>query len=44
MGKLVGKEQYRDILLGAGLLWAALALVRSRPWRPCGTGWTCAAT
>ena len=27
MGKLVGKEQYRDILLGAGLLWAALALV-----------------
>ena len=27
MGKLVGKAQYRDILLGAGLLWATLALV-----------------
>lgn len=27
MGKLVGRQQYRDILLGAGLLWAALALV-----------------
>ena len=27
MGKLLGKAQYRDILLGAGLLWAALALV-----------------
>lgn len=27
MGKLVGKAQYRDILLGTGLLWAALALV-----------------
>ena len=27
MGKLVGKRQYRDILLGAGLLWATLALV-----------------
>ena len=27
MGKLVGKAQYRDILLGAGLLWATLALI-----------------
>lgn len=27
MGKIVGKAQYRDILLGAGLLWATLALV-----------------
>ena len=27
MGKLVGKAQYRDILLGIGLLWATLALV-----------------
>lgn len=27
MGKLVGKAQCRDILLGAGLLWATLALV-----------------
>lgn len=27
MGKLVGKAQYRDVLLGAGLLWATLALV-----------------
>ena len=27
MGKLVGKAQYRDILLGVGLLWATLALV-----------------
>ena len=27
MGRIVGKAQYRDILLGAGLLWATLALV-----------------
>lgn len=27
MGKIMGKAQYRDILLGAGLLWATLALV-----------------
>lgn len=27
MGKIVGRQQYRDILLGAGLLWATLALV-----------------
>ena len=27
MGKIVGKAQYRDILLGVGLLWATLALV-----------------
>ena len=27
MGRLVGKAQYRDILLGVGLLWATLALV-----------------
>ena len=27
MGRLVGKARYRDILLGAGLLWATLALV-----------------
>ena len=27
MGKIVGKAQYRDILLGAGLLWATAALV-----------------
>ena len=27
MGKIVGKAQYRDILLGAGLLWATLALI-----------------
>ena len=27
MGKLLGEAQYRDILLGAGLLWSALALV-----------------
>lgn len=27
MGKIVGKAQYRDVLLGAGLLWATLALV-----------------
>ena len=27
MGKIVGKAQYRDTLLGAGLLWATLALV-----------------
>ena len=27
MGKIVGKAQYRNILLGAGLLWATLALV-----------------
>ena len=27
MGKIVGKAQYRDILLGIGLLWATLALI-----------------
>jgi len=27
LGRLVGKAQYRDILLGVGLLWATLALV-----------------
>ena len=27
MGRIVGKAQYRDILLGIGLLWMALALV-----------------
>ena len=27
MGKLLGKAQYRDILLGTGLLWATFALV-----------------
>ena len=27
MGRIVGKERYRDILLGAGLLWATLALI-----------------
>ncbi|NBI65214.1 sporulation protein [Pseudoflavonifractor sp. 60] len=27
MGRIIGKAQYRDILLGAGLMWAALALV-----------------
>ena len=27
MGRIVGKAQYRDILLGAGLLWATFALV-----------------
>lgn len=27
MGKLVGKAQYRDVLLGVGLLWATLALI-----------------
>ena len=27
MGKLVGKSQCRDILLGVGLLWATMALV-----------------
>ena len=27
MGRIVGKAQYRDILLGTGLLWATLALV-----------------
>lgn len=27
MGKIVGRQQYRDILLGVGLLWATLALV-----------------
>lgn len=27
MGKIVGKAQYRDILLGVGLLWATFALV-----------------
>lgn len=27
MGRIVGKAQYRDILLGAGLLWATLALI-----------------
>ncbi len=27
MGKLLGRAQYRDILLGVGLLWATLALV-----------------
>lgn len=27
MGRILGKAQYRDILLGVGLLWAALALV-----------------
>ena len=27
MGRIVGKAQYRDILLGVGLLWATLALV-----------------
>ena len=27
MGRIVGKAQYRDILLGTGLLWATFALV-----------------
>lgn len=27
MGRIVGKAQYRDILLGVGLLWATFALV-----------------
>ena len=27
MGRIVGKAQYRDALLGLGLLWTALALV-----------------
>ena len=27
MGRILGKAQYRDILLGTGLLWTALALV-----------------
>ena len=27
MGKILGKAQYRDVLLGIGLLWATAALV-----------------
>ena len=27
MGRMVGRAQYRDILLGVGLLWATLALI-----------------